>query len=140
MREKVWTFTPHSGGKKIPPDVQVKVINRITDHGEKNYAGKFTRLDIKFRGALCYVDAYKDRLIPDGDPPAWLNETREQYIERLRNTPTHLCRLRHFDLNRWSVAFYTYSNEKYSPCIFPTGDWLGTVEDAFDIGAVYLQR
>lgn len=46
--------------------------------------------------------------------------------------------LRHFDLYRWSVAFYTYSNEKDSPCIFQTGDWLGTVEEAFDIGAVYL--
>jgi hypothetical protein len=67
-----------------------------------------------------------------------MNETREQYIERLRNTPTHLCRLRHFDIYRWSVAFYTYSNEKYSSCVFPNGDWFGSPEEAFDIGAVYL--
>jgi len=31
-----------------------------------------------------------------------------------------------------------YSNEKYTPYMFPNGDWLGTVEEAFDIGAVYL--
>ena len=94
-------------------------------------------LDIKFRGALCYIDAYKEPVLEKGDPPKWTKETREEYIERLRNTPTHLCRLRHFDINRWSVAFYTYSNEKYSPCVFPNGDWFGTIEDAFDIGAVY---
>ncbi len=81
---------------------------------------------------------YKEPVLEKGDPPKWMKETREEYIERLRNTPTHLCRLRHFDINRWSVAFYTYSDEKYSPCVFPNGDWFGTIEEAFDIGAVYL--
>ena len=139
MKRKVWTFTPHLGGVKISPATQAEVIRRITDHAEKNYAGKFTRLDIRFRGALCYVDAYKEPYIKKGDPPEWMNETREEYIDRLRNTPTHLCRMRYFDKNRWSVAFYTYSNEKYSPCVFPNGNWFGTPEEAFDIGAVYLQ-
>jgi hypothetical protein len=69
-----------------------------------------------------------------------MNETREEYIERLRNTPTHLCRIRHFDISRWSMAFYTYSNERYEPCFSPTGDWFGTPEEAFDVGAVYLER
>jgi hypothetical protein len=140
MRKKVWTFTPHSGGKKISPETQDAVRKRITEHAKKNYDGKFTRLDIKFRGALCYIDAYQEPYVPGGDPPEWMNETREEYIMRLRNTPTHLCRLRHFDINRWSVAFYTYSNEKYSPCVFPNGEWFGTPEEAFDIGAVYLER
>jgi hypothetical protein len=139
MRKKVWTFTPHSGGKKISPETQDAVRKRITEHAEKNYAGKFTRLDVKFRGALCYIDAYKEPYVPEGDPPEWMNETRKEYIERLRNTPTHLCRIRHFDINRWSVAFYTYSNERYEPCIFPNGKWFGTPEEAFDIGAVYLE-
>jgi len=139
MRKKVWTLTPHLGGKKIPPNTQADVIKRINKYAEKNYAGKYSRLDIKFRGALCYIDAYQEPPEPDKKLLVRLNETREEFIERLRNTPTHLCRLRHFDINRWSVAFYTYSNEKYSPCIFPTGDWFGTVEDAFDIGAVYLR-
>jgi hypothetical protein len=138
MRGKGWTFNPHSGGKKITPNTQAEIIKRINEHAEKNYAGKFTRLDIRFRGALCYIDAYKERVLEKGDPPKWMKETREEFIERLRNTPTHLCRLRHFDINRWSVAFYTYSNEKYSPCVFPNGDWFGTIEEAFDVGAVYL--
>jgi hypothetical protein len=140
MPRKVWTFTPHLGGVKISPATQAEVIKRIIDHATKNYAGKFTRLNIKFKGALCYIDAYKEPVIEKGDPPKWMRVTREEYIENLGNTPTHLCRLRHFDKNRWSVAFYTYSNEKYSPCVFPNGDWFGTPEEAFDIGAVYLQR
>ena len=138
MRKKVWTFTPHSGGKKISPETQNAVRKCITEHAEKNYDGKFTRLDIRFRGVLCYIDAYQEPYVPEGDQPEWMNETREQYIERLKNT--HLCRIRHFDINRWSVAFYTYSNEKYEPCIFPNGKWFGTPEEAFDIGAVYLER
>jgi hypothetical protein len=91
MRGKVWTFTPHLGGKKITPNTQAEVRKRINQHAEKNYAGKYARLDIKFRGVLCYIDAYKEPLLEKGDPPKWMNETRAEYIERLRSTPTHLC-------------------------------------------------
>jgi len=51
----------------------------------------------------------------------------------------HLCRLRYFDQDRWSIAFYTYSNEKYEPCTFGNGNWFGTPEEAFDIGAIHLE-
>jgi hypothetical protein len=72
--------------------------------------------------------------------PAVFGESREEYIERLRNTPTHLCRLRYFgDENRWSMALYTYSHEKYEPCIFNNGTFHGTPEEGFDTAAVYLQ-
>ncbi|PYO57360.1 MAG: hypothetical protein DMD83_09565 [Candidatus Rokuibacteriota bacterium] len=37
------------------------------------------------------------------------------------------------------MAFYTYSNERYEPCTFPNGTFHGTPEEAFDVGAVYLQ-
>ena len=58
----------------------------------------------------------------------------------MRNTPIHLCRLRFFgDENGWSMAFYTYSNEKYTPSMFNTGGFTGTPEEAFDTSAVYLQ-
>jgi hypothetical protein len=62
-------------------------------------------------------------------------------IERLQNTPNPLCRLRYFgDEERWGFAFYTYSNERYETSIFPTGDFLGSPEDAFYVSAnVYLQ-
>ena len=87
MKRKVWTFTPHLGGKKIPAETQAEVIKRINEYAEKNYTGKYSRLDIKFRGTLCYIDAYKEPYVPEGDPPKWMNETREQYIERLKKHP-----------------------------------------------------
>jgi hypothetical protein len=68
-----------------------------------------------------------------------MRETREEYIERRRNIPGHLCRLRYFgNEEAWSLAFYTYSHEKYQPCVFHNGDFHGTPEEAFEIGAVYL--
>ena len=59
-------------------------------------------------------------------------------IDRLRRTPTHLVRLRYFQEDRWSFAFYTYSNDRYEPSMYPSGSFFGTPEEAFDIGATYL--
>src|ERR1700730_16002925 len=109
-----WVYDPHSGGVNIPPAVRQRTEKRIRAHAEKHYAGKYTRLDVRFRGAMCYIDAYTE---PEEPSPGLLqatSETREQYLERVRNVPLHLCRLRYFgDEERWSMAFYTYSHEKY---------------------------
>ena len=134
-----WVFDPHSGGVKIPPAVQERTRQRILAHAQKKYAGKFTSLDIRFRGALCYIDAYTEPFLSKKWDEALTGETREQALERMRRTPLHLCRLRYFKEDRWSVAFFTYSNEKYSPAVFDTGEFFGTPEEGFDVGAVYLQ-
>jgi hypothetical protein len=61
-------------------------------------------------------------------------------MERLRNTPLHLCRLRYFgDEERWTMAFYTYSHERYEPCVFDSGSFHGGPEEAFETAAVYLR-
>jgi hypothetical protein len=112
-----WHYNPHTGGKRIPPQVQERTRARILAHAAKRYAGQYDRLDIRFRGALCYVDAYQK--------PSPL--------------PIHLVRLRYFgDENRWTLAFYTYSHERYEPCVFPDGTFHGAPEAAVDIGSVYL--
>lgn len=134
-----WYFDPQSGGVKIPPRVQESTRKRILDYADKRYRGKYTRLDVRFKGVFCYVDAYKEPHVPANWPPKDSGMTREEFIERQRKFPHHLVRMRHFAEDRWSVAFYTYSNEKYEPCIFPNGTWFGTPEEAFEIGAVYLQ-
>ena len=55
--------------------------------------------------------------------------------------PLHLCRIRYFgDENAWSLAFYTYSHDRYEPSVFDNGTFHGTPEEAFDVGAVYLAR
>ncbi|MBI3696305.1 MAG: hypothetical protein HY238_15895 [Acidobacteria bacterium] len=114
---RMWVYNPHSGGKKAPPAVQERIRRRILKHAAKHYAGKYDRIDVRFRGALCYVDAYVES---------------SPY-------PLHLVRLRYNgNEDSMSVAFYTYSHEKYEPTFFLHGDH-GTPEEAFDIGAVYLQ-
>jgi hypothetical protein len=128
---------PHSGGMKIPEPLQEKIRRRIVTHAEKRYAGRYAPLDLRFKGALCYIDAYRE---PETRGEIWkiTGETRQQFIERMRATPLHLCRLRHFAAERWSVAFYTYSRERYGPCFLRSGEAFGTVEEGFDVGAVYL--
>jgi hypothetical protein len=111
-----WVYNPHAGGVKIRPKLHARIRERIEAHAAKHRAGKFDRLNVRFHGALCYVDAIVD------------------------SSPVHLVRLRYFgNDDRWSLAFYTYSHERYEPCAFAEGSFLGSPEDAFDIGAVYLQ-
>jgi hypothetical protein len=46
--------------------------------------------------------------------------------------------LRYVGQDRWSVAFYTYSHNRYEPCVFDSGKMVGTPEEGLDVGAVYL--
>jgi hypothetical protein len=140
MAKRRWVFSPDSGGVTIPEAVKRRTEKRIQDYAEAHHAGSYTRLEIRFRGQFCYIDAYTEPEPPSPDwPPADWGVTREEYLERLRNTPTHLCRLRYFgDEERWGFAFYTYSNERYELSVFPDGDFLGRPEDAFEASAMYL--
>lgn len=114
---KGWVLDPDSGGVKIPESVQQDVKKRLTKHAEKKYAGMYTKLVIRFRGQFCYIDAHL---------------RGEDFV-------THLCRLRYFGGNRWSLGFYTYSNEKYELAMFKSGGFFGTPEKGFDIGAMHLR-
>jgi hypothetical protein len=132
MARKQWMFDPDSGGVKIPEAVKRRTEERIRRYAEAHFAGRYTRLDIRFRGQFCYIDAYTEPQLLDGWPPPDFPESREEYEERLRNTPTHLCRLRYFgDEELWGFAFYTYSGERYELSVFPNGDFFGPPEAAF---------
>ena len=98
-----WVLNPNSGGKPIPESVQRSVDARLCSFAEKHYAGRYSRLDIRFRGQFCYVDAFAEPQEPGPSwPPAGWRETREKYMERVRSTPIRLCRLRYFgDEERW---------------------------------------
>ncbi len=132
-----WVFDPNSGGVKIKETVKHRIKARILQYAETHFAGRYTRLDIRFRSQFCYVDAYTEPelLGPDWPPPDW-PESREEYIERLRNTPTHLFRLRYFgDDDNWGLAFYSYAHDKYELSVFPSGEFRGPPEDALQIAA-----
>jgi hypothetical protein len=141
MAQKRWIFDPNSGGRKTPPAVQADVERRIRAVAENQFAGKYTQLVIRFRNQFCYVDAYTEPVVTPTWPPTDWPESREEYVERLRNTPTHLCRLRYFGDDKWGFAFYTYSHDKYEPSIYDDGSFIGQPERAFWISAnAYLNE
>jgi len=142
MPRGTWVFDPNSGGTKIPEAVKTRSETRLRRYAETHFAGRYTRLDFRFRGQFCYIDAYTEPAPPGPNwPPAGWPESQEEYLERLRNTPTHLCRLRYFgNEERWGFAFYTYSHERYELSVFPSGEFLGPPEEALRVSAdLYLE-
>jgi hypothetical protein len=106
VRGRTWVYTPHLGGRAIPPAVRKRTERRILEHGQRRYAGRYTRLRVRFNGALCYIDAYVEPDPPTRSQLRRLGETREQYLERCRDWPIHLCRLRYFgNEDAWTLAF-----------------------------------
>lgn len=119
-----WVKDPNAGGVKIPPAVQERVKQRILNYAAANYAGKYTRIDIRFRSQFCYIDAYTEPDVPLDFPAEELRVSLEEYLEQRRNIPLHLCRLRYFsDEEAWTMGFYTYSNEKYELSVFDNGSF-----------------
>ena len=118
LGRRKWVDNPHAGGVKIPDRVKRDVEARIQQCAVELYHGKYTRIDVRFRGQFCYIDAYTEPIVPKNWPPAGISETKEEYATRLRKTPWHLCRLRHFGEDRWSLAFFLYSQMKYEPSFF----------------------
>jgi hypothetical protein len=139
--KKGWVLDPHSGGAKIPEAVQRETEKRLLAHAAKKHKGRYARLDIRFKGQFCYVDAYQEPQEPVYVPRG---EKLEAVRERLRNTPLHLCRLRysgpHHGAKYWTLGFYKYSDEKYEASVFHSGDMYGTPEEGLDVGAMYLER
>ena len=138
-RKKIWMFHPDAGGRTIPETVREDVVRRVNALAARRFKGKYIRLDIRFKGQFCYIDAYQEPAISKSWPPKDWPESREEYYERLRNTPTHLCRLRYFGERGWGFAFYTYRDERYTLSAFPNGEFLGTPEDAFLASSGYLE-
>ncbi len=138
--KKVWVKDPHSGGVKIPYFLKQAVTKRILSCAEKHYAGKYSKIDVRFKGCFCYIDAYVEPYVSKDYDASLFGESKEKYTIRLKNTPFHLCRLRYNgrEEEEWSMAFYTYSHNKYEPSVFDNGSFYGTPEEAFITSAVYL--
>jgi hypothetical protein len=85
------------------------------------------------------MEAYREPEEPSRELLKITNESREEYMARVRDVPVHLGRLRHLSGDTWTYGFYKYSDDQYEPCMFPNGTWVGSPEEAFDIGAHYLQ-
>jgi hypothetical protein len=106
-----WVYDPHSGGVKIPSKMHEEICKQVESFARTRQWYPKIQLKVRFKSQLCYIDTVEegdDRLLP-------------------------LCRLRHFDLDRWSLALFTYSNDKYQPCMFQGGKQEGTIEAALKI-------
>ena len=118
MAKRTWVFSPDRGGQKISVALREQTRQRILQHAAKILPQKAAQLSVWFRGPFCYIDAKE----PDSPEP------------------THLCRLRYMgNMSGWSLAFYTYSNEKYELSMFTSGAFFGTPEEALEIGVIYLR-
>src|SRR5579884_1561674 len=117
MRKRI--SKPRTGGRSVPSAIQIRTERRIRNYAAQYYAGKFLRIEVRFRGAFCYIEAYTEPDLRIGSPPP--GETREQWAEELRNTPWHLCRIGYFgNEDRWSFAWYSYASDKYEPSFLIT--------------------
>lgn len=139
-RSRVWCFDPHSGGVKIAAATKPAIEARLQACFAKLGFAKSYRLDVRFRGALCYVDAYA--LEPDAVLVRyWVSQGMDAEAARKRflETSTKLGRLRHFAMDRWSYAFFTYSHERYEATTL-NGEWTGLPEQGLEIGCRYLEN
>ena len=132
--------SPHSGGSPIPPALQAATRLRILAHAHTHYAGRFRQIEVRFRGAFCYIDVGCEPEPTRRGNPRRAVGGKHSDQPRDPDPPIHLCRLRYFSgRGEWTVAFYTYSHERYEATYFPGGEVHGTPEEAFDLGAIYLQ-
>jgi len=110
-----WVKCPHVGGTKIPPNKYSNIIRQANAYAASRPWNFSYKLQLRFKGQFCYVAAIEK----DG-------------------TIFSLGRLRYFNSGDWSIAFFTYSNDKYTPCCLSNGkDW-GTLEEALEICEAYL--
>lgn len=108
------TFSLPTGGIIIQPNLYASIRSQADAFAVSRPWYSEFKLQLRFKKQYCYLDAEeKDDLFPLG-------------------------RLCYFGPNKWCFAFYTYSNQRYEPCIFPSGEWFGTIEQAIEICEMYL--
>ena len=85
-----WVFDPNSGGKKIPEPMRREIEKRIGKVAEEHFKGKYSRLDVRFRGQFCYIDAYTEPEITEGWPPP-VGQRRRKNTRKDCVTPRCTC-------------------------------------------------
>jgi hypothetical protein len=101
--------------KKIPSSIHEEIRKRIAAYAATRPWGTSYKLHLHFKGTFCYLGTVEenDHVYPLG-------------------------RLRYFHMDKWSLDFYTYSNERYEPCFLPNGKQFGSLEMAVEACELYL--
>lgn len=118
----------------IPESERRTVQERLESHARTAWSERCARVKVRFHGNSVYVAAI------EADP--WvMPDASQAEIERIRQTPTKLCRLDWTgNPNSWGFAFYKYSDERYEPSMTLDGSFAGSPETCFDTAAqLYLQ-
>lgn len=116
MMKKMWVYDPQSGGNKIPGKYHWVIRQQAERFASTRAWSSEYEIKLRFKSQFCYLDGLKkgtDKAFPIG-------------------------RLRYFRDNVWSLAFYTYSNETYQPCVFSNGKWEGTLEEGIEVCEMHL--
>lgn len=111
-----WYLDPQSGGNKIPASQYEQWQNRVEAFAQSRSWFPRCKLNVRFKAQFCYVDV----------------------IEEGEKTPDPLIRLRYFNDDQWSMVFFTWSSERYVPCILLTGKWQGSIEECLETGTFQL--
>ena len=132
MASRGWSFDPDSGGVKIDDAVKRRIGERILRCAEAHFAGRYTRLDIRFRGQFCYVDAYTEPepAGPGWPPPDW-PETCEEYLERSKITSHFIRRYISFGCDTLAIrkdgggrSIATPTSGTSCQCFHPASSWV----------------
>ena len=110
----------------IPESVRRDLQDQLERHARTAWSERCARVEVRFHGEYAYVDAF------ERDPWMMADATEEE-IERLKQTPTKLCRLAWSgNPDTWAFAFYKYSDERYELSITLDGSFAGSPESCFD--------
>lgn len=118
----------------LPESERRKLQQRLASHARTGWDQRCRRVDVRFRGEHAYVDAFEA-------DPWFMPDATEEEKDRIRQTPTKLCRLSWTgDPDLWVFAFYKYSDDRYEPSVTLNGSFVGSPESCFDTAAqLYLQ-
>ncbi len=95
---------------KAPPEsTKNSVTSRLNHHARARWPS-LERVGVRWRSNFAYIDGHR----PDG-------------------TTTKLCRLRYTgSAHLWGFAIYRASHDDYEDSYLPTGNFMGTAEEALD--------
>jgi hypothetical protein len=113
-------------GRAIPEPIQEALRRRLDLHLRSKWPQARIDLAIHFRGRFAYV-GYVERAGKEADPKAGA-------------TPFPLFRLVYQGSpSSWLFSLFTYSNERYEPCLGASGDFAASPEESLDCAArLYL--
>lgn len=117
----------------IPRDEKSEIKYRIRTYSSelcKNH-DDLIGLKVRFYKLFCTISIYHE---PMGPVRSCSRNTLKTEVmrEKLRNTPSPLCRLTYVSPNIWTLSIYNFCTDTYDPSPFLTGRMEGTPEEGVE--------